>query len=1091
MKSKQLLFLLIFAFSALLMASVPIGSVTAAESSDPQVLRVGYFSFSGYHDIDDSTQKRSGYGYEFLQMVAKHTDWQYVYEGYDKSYAECLDMLERGELDIVTSVSKTAEREEKFLFSEKNIGTAATIFTVKAGNQKVEKGNYDTYNNLKVGRIEGNSKNDIFEQFAADNGFECDYIDFETEAELSEALQNGTVDGIVSGSLRAMGNEWLLETLSPQPFYICVDKDRSDLMDKINVAIDEIDLQEPDWRNILHDKYYSTDKNGAILLNSEEREYLSSLANDEELSVIMNPDRAPYSYFENGEAKGIFPALFKAMTKNLDLHFKYIPVRDRAEYYELRNAGNVDIVLDLSDDLFIAEHDGYKITDTYYTTTHTMIKRRNLNHALSKFATISYVDNSYSNYLEKYVGDNTEPLTYSSLKECIDAVKSGECDATITLSYVAEVFIWQDERNELISELIGEASSNYALGVNSKKGHILLSILNKCVAAFDDGTASAIVTEEVTKFRPTPESELFSLLKRNPIYIALIVASVLLLLFVIAMLVVRTLNQRKLQRKVTEATSKLQAQTEELSVALHAADAANRSKTTFLNNMSHDIRTPMNAIIGFTALATTHIDNKQRALDYLSKISQASNHLLSLINDVLDMSRIESGKVHIDDRPENLADILQGLRNIIQADIHSKHLDLFIDTVDVTNEEVYCDKLRLNQILLNLTSNAIKFTESGGSVHIKVTQKHSEKEGYGSYEFTVSDTGIGMSPEFAKTVFDPFTRERNSTVSGIQGTGLGMAITKNIVDIMGGTITVESEQGKGTTFTVTLELKFAEEGERVELTELKGLYALVVDDDLISCQSVSKMLRNIGMNAEWTATGKEAVIRTSEAIELGRPFEVYIIDWAMPDMDGIATVKQIREIIGDESPIILMSAYDWADIEQEARDAGVTGFVSKPLFASDLHRALENSLGRPAAEESSSKTSHSFVGKHILLVEDNELNREIAGEILSEAGFEVEFAENGKIACQMVENSQPNHFDLVLMDVQMPVMNGYEATKHIRALQDKTLANVPIIAMTANAFDEDKSDAFAAGMNGHLAKPINIEEMLVMLEHILDDKNKE
>ncbi len=1084
MKFKTVLSLLLAAVFTLCLA--PFSAIRASASAEPTI-KVGFFAFDGYHIVDDETGRRSGYGYEFLQLLARHTDWQYEYVGYEKSYAEALEMLERGEVDVVTSVSKTPEREELFLFSEKDIGTNSTIFTVKAGNTKIVKGDYSTYEGLRIGMLEGNSKNAAFESFA-EGKFSFTPVYYQQEDDLSDALSRGEVDGIVSGSLRAMGSEWLMESLSASPFYICVRKDKTELMQTINDAIDELDLQQPDWRNVLQDKYYSTDQNGNIVVSSEERDFLLSLQGKEPLQILMNPDRAPYSYFKDGKAEGILPALFEKMTETLSLAYEFYPVKDRAEYYQMRDSGEADIVLDFTDDLYLSENSGYKITDVYYSSTHTLLKRRDLKGNPKRFATIKYVDNMYSNYLDKYVGADTTVKQYNSLEESIEAVKNGECDATIALSYVAELYIWQDTKNDLISELISEAATDYAIGVNgSRYGHVLLSILNKCVTGLDRAAAAGIVSEQVAVFRPEGDGGLLTFLRRNPIYIVFLVSGVLLLLFAIAMLIVRSLNQRKLQRRVEEATSKLKAQTEELSVALHAADAANRSKTTFLNNMSHDIRTPMNAIIGFTALASTHIDNRERALDYLTKISQASNHLLSLINDVLDMSRIESGKVHIEERPENLADILQGLRNIIQSDIHAKNLELFIDTVDVTHEDVYCDKLRLNQILLNLTSNAIKFTKSGGSVFIKITQKPCDKENFGLYEFSVSDTGIGMSPEFVKNVFDPFTRERNSTVSGIQGTGLGMAITKNIVDMMGGEISVKSEQGKGSEFVVKLTLKFADsEPQEISFPELSGMYSLVVDDDLVSCQSVAKMLRGIGMHAEWTVTGKEAIVRTTEAIELGHPFEVYIVDWSMPDMDGIATVRQIRAIIGDDSPIILMSAYDWADIEQEAREAGVTGFLGKPLFASDLHRALERSLKRAPTPQAPQKEEPTFTGKRLLLVEDNELNREIAEEILSEAGFAVECAENGKIACEKVAASEAGYFDLILMDVQMPIMDGYEASRHIRAMSDPALASIPIIAMTANAFEEDRETAFAAGMNGHLAKPINVEKLLSLLDTVLN-----
>lgn len=527
----------------------------------------------------------------------------------------------------------------------------------------------------------------------------------------------------------------------------------------------------------------------------------------------------------------------------------------------------------------------------------------------------------------------------------------------------------------------------------------------------------------------------------------------------------------------------------ELAEVLDRADAANRAKTTFLNNMSHDMRTPMNAIIGYTALASAHIDNTARARDYLSKIAQSSDHLLSLINDVLDMSRIEAGKVNIDEKPESLPEILHHLRNIVLADIHSKSLDLFVDTVDVTDENIVCDKLHLNQVLLNLLSNAMKFTKAGGTVSLRVTERPAKNPGRAVYEFRVKDTGIGMSADFLEQIFEPFARERTSTVSGIQGTGLGMSITKNIVDMMGGTITVSSEQGKGTEFVVTLE--FALHGEKQEIKVIKALEgsrSLVVDDDLNTCQSVSSMLRQIGMRAEWTMYGKEAVVRTEEAMNLGDSFRVYIIDWLMPDMNGIETTRRIRKIVGDEAPIIVLSAYDWTDIEDEARAAGVTDFVSKPLFSSELRAVLARACGESAPEKIPPKDDsqkYEFHGAKLLLVEDNELNREIAAEILSEANFSVDTATDGTEAVRIMQNAAPGEYSAILMDVQMPLMDGYEATRRIRALPDKIVATTPIIALTANAFDEDKRAALDAGMDAHVEKPVSVPDLMETLKKLV------
>lgn len=530
----------------------------------------------------------------------------------------------------------------------------------------------------------------------------------------------------------------------------------------------------------------------------------------------------------------------------------------------------------------------------------------------------------------------------------------------------------------------------------------------------------------------------------------------------------------------------LERQTKDLQDALAAAQHANRAKTTFLNNMSHDIRTPMNAIIGFTSLAAAHIDNPEQVQGYLAKISTSSNHLLSLINDVLDMSRIESGKMKIEEKETSLPEIMHDLRTIVQSDITSKQLEFYIDTADVVNENVFCDKLRLNQVLLNLLSNAMKFTKPGGIVSVRILQKGTALEGRASYEFQVKDTGIGMSREFQEHVFEPFERERTSTISGIQGTGLGMAITKNIVDMMGGTITVESEEGKGTTFTVALQFRTCSGSvKQEEIPQLRGFRALVADDDFNTCSSVTKMLTTIGMRPDWTTSGKEAVLRAKLAKEQNDGYAVYIIDWLMPDMNGVEVVRRIRRIIGEETPIIILTAYDWSEIEEEARTAGVTAFCSKPIFLSELREILESPYASNDTEEVIEEEI-SFAGKKLLLVEDNEINQEIAVEILKAAGFVVDVADDGAVAVEKMKTAGPGQYDLILMDIQMPILNGYEATRQIREQEDSWFADIPIIAMTANAFEEDKKAAFEAGMDGHVAKPIDVPKLMEFLKEILE-----
>lgn len=538
-------------------------------------------------------------------------------------------------------------------------------------------------------------------------------------------------------------------------------------------------------------------------------------------------------------------------------------------------------------------------------------------------------------------------------------------------------------------------------------------------------------------------------------------------------------------RDVTREKEKELEQESELRNALSVAEHANKAKTRFLNSISHDIRTPMNAVIGYTALATSNIDHKEMVMEYLKKIHISSQHLLSLINDVLDMSRIESGVVKLDEVNVHLPDIFHDLSAIIQGNIIAKQQDLYIDTQNVVHENIITDKLRLNQVLLNIISNAIKFTPVGGMINIRVSEYPCSRDGYAKYSFSVKDNGIGISEDFQKYIFDAFAREQTVTKSGIQGTGLGLAISQNIIHMMGGEITVHSEPDKGSEFIVTIECKVSEKDTTYKpIPELRGARALVVDDDADTCMSVCKMLRDIEMIADWTTSGKEAVMRAKEACEMKKEFRAYIIDWQMPDMNGIETVRRIRKVIGNDTPIIILTAYDWTDIAEEAKEAGVTAFVSKPLFMSELKAVLTKQAEEPEIEHTEKNL---LAGRKVLLVEDNELNREIATVLLEEAGLIVNSVEDGTDAVERMNEADESEYDLIIMDIQMPKMDGYTATREIRTLDNNKKANIPIVAMTANAFEEDRKKAFEAGMNAHISKPVDIDIIRHTLNQIFDN----
>ncbi len=537
-----------------------------------------------------------------------------------------------------------------------------------------------------------------------------------------------------------------------------------------------------------------------------------------------------------------------------------------------------------------------------------------------------------------------------------------------------------------------------------------------------------------------------------------------------------------LSQNIDERRNKEAEQMQMLTDALKLAESANRAKSDFLSRMSHDIRTPMNAVIGYATIAASHPDEKERVKDSLRKILSSGEHLQGIINDVLDMSRIEAGKESLNLTRVSVPEMIRTVLPMIHAQIAQKHIELYVDTIDVKNEHVYADAQKMRQLLLNILGNAAKFTGDGGRISIKIRQSASRTPGHAVYTFFIRDTGIGMSKEFQKHLFETFSQERTSTNSKQLGTGLGMAIAKNYVDMMGGTITVESEVGKGTEFAVKIELRLQEDIKLdARLEQLKGYRALVVDDDLQCCDSVVHLLRDIGMQADFTTTGKEALFRTQMAYADGDSYFAYIIDWIMPDMNGIELVRRIRKIIGDEIPIIILTAYYWGDIEQEAREAGVTAFCTKPLFTSDLtgiflqHDSIEN-------------TQETFENERVLLVEDNDFNREIAEFMLKDIGFEVDIACDGQDAVAMMNDCEDDRYQFILMDVQMPIMDGLMATKEIRKSDREYLKTVPIIALTANAFTEDAERCQEAGMNAHLAKPFRIEDIIVVVKALKNSR---
>ena len=545
-----------------------------------------------------------------------------------------------------------------------------------------------------------------------------------------------------------------------------------------------------------------------------------------------------------------------------------------------------------------------------------------------------------------------------------------------------------------------------------------------------------------------------------------IVSSGLLMLFVFDLIVMRYFNKQ-------------------LQVAAREAELANKAKTDFLSTMSHDIRTPMNAIIGLTTITEKNLDDKKSVADNLRKISLASNHLLTLINDILDISKVESGKLNLVPQTVSIVETVENLMNLSQPMIKEKNLEFGFHISRMEKEYIYVDQLRLNQIYINLLSNAIKYTEPGGSVSVDMKEEESEKEGCVRLTYRVSDTGIGMSPEFMANLYQPFSRQTDSRVNSIQGTGLGLAITKQMVDLMEGTIECQSEQGKGTTFTVTLDVPVAEH-QRIDM-KLEAMDVLIADDDEVLLETAVDTLKSLGLNVEQAGSGLEAIGMIKHRHEIGKDYSIVIVDLKMPDIDGVETIKRIRSEINSKTPILLISVYDYSDVEKEAKEAGVNGFLSKPLFRSTLYDKINEILGTEAKSSEPESDYSDLEGLNILVTEDNEINWEIISTLLSMYGITTERAENGRVALEKVKQSKKGQYLLVFMDIQMPEMNGLDATRAIRKLDDPCASSIPIIAMTSDAFSENIVECLEAGMNGHIAKPIDIKIVLKEIRRIKEE----
>ena len=921
-----------------------IAPAAGEQTHQRRTVRVGVLAQDGLCQ-KDANGRLSGYTIDLWHMANRYMDVKVEYVGYGKNWNELLQMLEHGELDILTNAQKSPEREQIFAFT-KPTGVTSGLLNVRADNTKFIAGDYATYNGMRIGTFRKDRTYDLFQKWAQEKGFTYQTTFYDTSTELYAAFLRGEVEAIIANSFRKPENEHTLDMFYTNNIYGIVRKDDTQLLNEFNYAINQMNASEGDWVHMLLYKYVTDTNTVKISFSHREQELIHQYQSGEKKLVVgVWTDRAPLSYVENGKLKGILPDLFDKIMQKAGIPYTIKLPKDKADYEKMCLDGSVDVIMDWRhDNIPLAEERDYALSKKYLDTRIVLLKRNTLKGQPHIFA----VENTtrLSNVEDKLVDDANIFLT-NNVDESIRAVAYGKADATYLYYYMALYYLNQGSYKNLVYEILDTPGPDVHIAFTTGVNHELSGIISKCISQISNEERTQIINKYTT-FQPQ-NMDFVTYIAYNPQMTLLFFVFILAISLGFLLMYMR-LHEKKRLLAQEQAYAVKQEQLAE------AAQAANKSKTSFLFNMSHDIRTPMNAIIGFANLAQNAKCSTEQMHSYLSKILVASQHLLSLINDILEMSRIESGKITLEPAPTSWNEMLQELQTIMQEQIESKKQSFTISIAPLTHDYVMIDKLRMEQVLVNLVSNASKYTPERGSIRVELAQYPAANPGCALYKISVIDNGMGMSEDFVKKIFSPFERVNNSTVSKIQGTGLGMSITKSIVDLANGTIDVKSKLGEGT--------------------------EIIVAVTLCLC----------------------------------------------------------------------------TDAETAARNA----------------KQLNKQQAQP-----------DFKGKRLLVVEDNKLNREITVTILEQTGIITEQAEDGSVAVKMVQEAAPDYYDLILMDIQMPIMDGYEATKQIRALPDKRLAQLPIIAVSANAFEEDKKASLAAGMDGHIAKPINVPDLFALMQKLI------
>ncbi|MDD2647514.1 MAG: response regulator [Eubacteriales bacterium] len=1038
-----------------------------ALAEDRKTVRVGYMDYHGFINLmTDGTY--SGYGAEYLSKVAEYTGWHYEYVY--GNWSDLLEMLKNKEIDLLCNAQYTKRRSEIFDFSRYPIGYTQGLLYTRSDNKSLSYEDYASFDGMTVGIISNNAMEELYRNYEKRHGFVSVINEYDSEEALLAALEKGEIDAMCSEHLANHQGLSLLARYGADSYYFISYKD-SPIISEIDEALQQI-KSDVDFETDLFHKYYdSSTAASSLQFTLAEREFI---AESKQITVALDIARPPMSsYDEKTDAfTGICPDILDQISQKSGLTFKLVPMPVGEKPVDVLASGEYDMVCGIEHDNFIT-NDAIDVTSAFLESAIVPACKEGLSVNMTD-SLVAAVPKAFQ-ALQKQLSlnyPNVKMELYGTNRECLDAVLAGKADLFIQNTHIMTILLQEPRYDSLAILPVEIMTEHTAIALNAGADKTLLSILDKSIALIDAAAVSAtLIRHTVGSPYHYTLSDILSKFKLQIIIITALVLISFSLFMVI--LVVQRRNEANLQTKNAQ-----------LADAVAQADRASVAKSQFLSRMSHEIRTPMNAIVGLTEIAKMHDDDPKKTDEYLNKIAVSSKVLLNILNDVLDMSTIESEKLKIAASEFDVGQLIDGIRTIYEPQCQSKGVEFEI-SAEVKHEYLIGDSLRVNQVLLNFVSNAYKFTPAGGRIRVSVLET-AEKEGVAFLRFSVSDTGAGMTPDMKARLFN-FEQETAATAQKHGGSGLGLSITKNLVDMMHGMITVESEKGKGSTFTVDLPFTIAEHSDSRDKNGVKDLRVLVIDDDKASLEYSSIVLKRIGVMFDVTDTGSGALEMFDKAETGAHPYDVCMIDAKMPQMDGLELTRLLRSHEKKHTHLLIISAKDMNEIRAEATSAGADGFITKPLFQSSVFNALISIVGSKPQKKQNIAEKYDFTGHRVMLVEDQELNAEIATELLSFVNMSVDAVDRGRKAIDLFASSEAGRYDAILMDIQMPEMDGYEATAKIRALERPDAKTIPIFAMTANAFTEDVSAALSAGMNGHISKPIDTAVLYATLKRIVDN----